>query len=72
MTGLSQEEQDQLWQDAEAAKKAAKTVRRNLVGGPLDGKQIIIPETQTTNDVGWWTCHYVLRPEGHMLWVRKD
>jgi hypothetical protein len=72
VTGLSQEEQDQLWQDAEAEKKAAKPVRRNLVGGPLDGKQVVIPETQLVNDVGWWTQHYVLQPAGFMLWSRKE
>lgn len=71
MTALSQEEQDRLWEQAEAQKKAAKTVKRNLSGGPLDGKQIIIPEDQTTNDVGWWTMHYELQPSGIMLWSRK-
>lgn len=71
MTAHSQEEIDQLWADAEAERKKPKPVKRNLVGGPLDGKQVLIPEDQTTNDVGWLTMHYELQPEGFMKWVRK-
>lgn len=72
MTALSQAERDQLWADAEAEKKKPKPVKRNLSGGPLDGKQVIIPEDQQTNDVGWWTMHYTLQPAGFMLWSRKE
>lgn len=71
MTALTQEQRDALWQEAEAKRKAAKPVKRNLSGGPLDGKQLIIPADQTTNDVGWWTMHYELQDSGIMKWVRK-
>jgi hypothetical protein len=68
MTALSEEDMETLRRNLQ---KDVKQVRRNLSGGPLDGKQIIIPETQETNDVGWWTMHYKLQPAGFMLWVRK-
>lgn len=71
MTAHSQEELDRIWQEAEELRKATPAVKRNLSGGPLDGKQIIIPEDQKTNDVGWWTMHYELQPEGFMKWVSK-
>lgn len=51
--------------------KAGKAVRRNLVDGPLHGRQVIIPEDQKVNDIGWWSMAYLLQDNGTMKWSRK-
>ena len=45
-------------------------VRRQLIGGPWDGRHITIPEADLTLACNWLSGHYCLDAEGNMEFLQ--